>query len=202
MPTTVWCSHDDAIKWRHFPRYWPFVRGIHQYLVNSPHKGQWRAALMFSLICVRINGWVQWWGRWIEMLSRPLWRHRNGYIGAHDDIIKRKHFLHYWHYFVQEIPCWAVNSPHKGQWRVALMFSLICAWTNGCANNQDTNDLQHHCVYYATVINLLQNTQNMTSAVIGYWNQSSEPILYIRYKNTNIYKQGFTLMAVCSSNST
>ena len=22
--------HDDVIKWKHFPRYWPFVRGIHQ----------------------------------------------------------------------------------------------------------------------------------------------------------------------------
>ena len=21
--------HDDVIKWKHFPRYWPFVRGIH-----------------------------------------------------------------------------------------------------------------------------------------------------------------------------
>ena len=30
--------HDDVIKWKHFPRYWPFV--------------------MFSLICVWINGWV------------------------------------------------------------------------------------------------------------------------------------------------
>ena len=38
--------------------YWPFVRGIHRSLVNSPHKGQWRGALMFSLICVWINGWV------------------------------------------------------------------------------------------------------------------------------------------------
>ena len=44
--------HDDVIKWRHFPRYWPFVRGIHLPPVNSPHKGQWRGALMFSLICV------------------------------------------------------------------------------------------------------------------------------------------------------
>ena len=42
----------------HFPRYWPFVRGIHRSPVNSPHKGQWRGALVFSLICVRINGWV------------------------------------------------------------------------------------------------------------------------------------------------
>ena len=42
--------HDDVIKWKHFPRNWPFV--------NSHHKGQWRGALMFSLFCVWINGWV------------------------------------------------------------------------------------------------------------------------------------------------
>ena len=51
-------SHDDVIKWKHFPRYWPFVRGIHRSTVNSPHKGQWRGALMFSLMCARINSWV------------------------------------------------------------------------------------------------------------------------------------------------
>ena len=50
--------HDDVIKWKHFPRYWLFVRGIHRSPVNSPQKGQWRGALMFSLICVWINGWV------------------------------------------------------------------------------------------------------------------------------------------------
>ena len=50
--------HDDVIKWKHFPRCWPFVRGIHWSPVNSLHKGQWRGALMFSLICARINGWV------------------------------------------------------------------------------------------------------------------------------------------------
>ena len=47
--------HDGVIKWKHFPRYWTFVRGIHRSPVNSPHKGQWRGALMFSLICVWIN---------------------------------------------------------------------------------------------------------------------------------------------------
>ena len=50
--------YDDVVKWKHFPRYWPFVRGIHRSPVNSPHKGQWRGALMFSLICTWINGWV------------------------------------------------------------------------------------------------------------------------------------------------
>ena len=39
-------------------RYWPFVQGIHRSPVNSPHKGQWRGALVFSVICVWINGWV------------------------------------------------------------------------------------------------------------------------------------------------
>ena len=51
-------AHDDVIKWNYFPRYWPFVRGIHRSPANSPNKGQWRGALMFSLICAWINGWV------------------------------------------------------------------------------------------------------------------------------------------------
>ena len=50
--------HDDVIKWIHFPPYWPFVRGIHRWPLNSPLKGQWRGALMFSLICAWINSWV------------------------------------------------------------------------------------------------------------------------------------------------
>ena len=50
--------HDDVIEWKHFPRYWPFLRAIHRSPVNSPHKGQWHGALMFSLICTWINGWV------------------------------------------------------------------------------------------------------------------------------------------------
>ena len=49
--------HDDVIKWKHFPRYWPFVRGIHRWPVNSPHKGQWCRTLMFSLICAWTNSW-------------------------------------------------------------------------------------------------------------------------------------------------
>ena len=37
--------HDDVIQWKHCPRYWPFVQGIHRFLV-------------FSLICVWTNGWI------------------------------------------------------------------------------------------------------------------------------------------------
>ena len=57
-PICVISLHDDVIKWKHFPLYWPFVRGIHRSPVNSLHKGQWRGALMFSLIWTWMNGWV------------------------------------------------------------------------------------------------------------------------------------------------
>ena len=37
-------SHDDVIKWKHFPRYWPFVRGIHQSPVNYMNPGYFTLA--------------------------------------------------------------------------------------------------------------------------------------------------------------
>ena len=74
--STLLILHDDVIKWKHFPRFWPFVRGIHRSPVNSTHKGQWRGALMFSLICARINGWVN------NREADDLRRHR-----AHYDVI-------------------------------------------------------------------------------------------------------------------
>ena len=46
--------------------------------VSCPHKGQWRRALMFSLICAWINDWVNKpWGWWFETPSWSLWRHCN-----------------------------------------------------------------------------------------------------------------------------
>ena len=49
--------HEDVIKWKHLPCYWPFVQGNDRSPGNSPHKGQWRGALITSLIGVWINGW-------------------------------------------------------------------------------------------------------------------------------------------------
>ena len=44
--TVPWWRH----RMKHFPCYWPFVRGIHRAPRNSPHKGLWRGALVFSLV--------------------------------------------------------------------------------------------------------------------------------------------------------
>ena len=70
----------DVIKWKHFPPYWSFVQGIHRSPVNSPNKGQWRGALMFSLIWAWINAWVN------NHEAGDLRRH-----SAHYDVIVMSH---------------------------------------------------------------------------------------------------------------
>ena len=72
----------------------------------------------------------------------------------HDDIIKWKHFLHYWPFV------WGIHwSPVTGEFpsqrpvTQALMSSLICTWTKGRVKNQDAGDLrQHHAHYDVTVM--------------------------------------------------
>ena len=49
-------EHDDIIKWKHFPRDWSFVKGIHRLF-----KGRWRGALMFSFIYAWTIGWANNW---------------------------------------------------------------------------------------------------------------------------------------------
>ena len=87
--------HNDVIKWKHFPRYRPFVRGIHRSPVNSSHKGQWREALMFSLICAWINGWVN------TREATDLRRHRAHYnvtimCMMHTTFVPNKNENSYW----------------------------------------------------------------------------------------------------------
>ena len=54
--------------------------------------------------------------------------------------------------FVREIHRWSVNCPHKGQWRWALLFSLICAWINGWVNNREAGDLRRHRAHYDVTV--------------------------------------------------
>ena len=68
--------------WRHqmetFSALLALCVGNSPVTVNSPHKAQWRGALMFSLICVlnkRLS--KQSWGWWFKTPSPSLWRHCN-----------------------------------------------------------------------------------------------------------------------------
>ena len=49
---------------------------------------------------------------------------------------------------VRGIPRSSVNSPHKGQWRGVMIFSLICAWINGWVTNGEAGDLRRHRAHY------------------------------------------------------
>ena len=65
--------HEDVMKWKHCPCYWPFVSGIHRSPVNSIRTGQRRWALMFYLTYAWTNGWVNNWD------AGGLRRHRAHY---------------------------------------------------------------------------------------------------------------------------
>ena len=45
-----------------------------------------------------------------------------------------------------------VNTPLKGQWRGALMFSLICVWINGWVNNREAGDLRRYLAHYDVTV--------------------------------------------------
>ena len=61
-----------------------------------------------------------------------------------------------------------VNSTHKGQWRGALLFSLICTCMNGWVNNREAGDLRcHRASYTATVMNQGRHNVNWTSKQIS-----------------------------------
>ena len=60
----------------------------------------------------------------------------------HDDFIKENIFR------VTSLLCGVFTGgrwiPWQSLWRGALMFSLICVWTNNWANNEDAVDLSRH----------------------------------------------------------
>ena len=70
--------HDDVIKWKHFPRYWPFVRGIHRVPGEFPaQRPVTRSIDAFFDLQPNKRLSKQWWGWWFETPSCTLWRHRN-----------------------------------------------------------------------------------------------------------------------------
>ena len=69
--------------------------------------------------------------------------------GEHDDVIRWKHFSALLNAGNSPVP---VNSPHKGQWRGALMFSFIYAWINDWVNNGEAGDLRRQRGHYDVVV--------------------------------------------------
>ena len=112
----------------------------------------------------------------------------------HDDVIKWKHFPRYWP-FVQGIHRWPVNSLHEGQWRRALIFSLICAWINGWVNNHEAGDLRSHLAHYdVTVMSLVESTHWNDYIDVTLLNLYRQQITWKNYETSPSHLQHFTLM--------
>ena len=99
-----------------------------------------RDRLIFNMgipILVRQHLYTETVPRWLITLSSPWWRHPMETFSA-------------------LLAIWAgnspVNSPHKIQWRGALMFSLICAWIRGWVNDREAGDLRRHRAHYDVTV--------------------------------------------------
>ena len=93
----------------HFPHYWPFVRGIHRSPLNSPHKGQWRGALMFSSICAWTNDWVD------NRDAGDVRRHRPNY-----DVTIMKSWIDECHKYIRSVGKFFFRFEHYEtvQWKI------------------------------------------------------------------------------------
>ena len=65
-----------------------------------------------------------------------------------------------------------MNFPHKGQWRGALILSLICAWLNGRVINREVGDLIHyhaHCdiIIMYCLTNILRGSKGFSAGLVS-----------------------------------
>ena len=58
------------------------------------------------------------------------------------------------------------GEQHKGQWRGALMFSLICVWINGWVNNGEAGDLRRYRAHYAVTVMTREHSHMSTVSEI------------------------------------
>ena len=101
--------------WRHqvetFSAFLPFVSGIHRSPVNSPHKGQWSGALMFSSICAWINGWVN------NRKASDLRRHRGPYdvmnYERYEWVMSRYTYGDFWESTNSTLGHWSQQNTHQ-----------------------------------------------------------------------------------------
>ena len=125
--------------------------------------------------CSMALTWGYFHGKYSRYLSfKYVWqlliyhhRHRDRW-GNHRLCSFRYNFIAWWRHqmetfsaslaFVRGIHQSPVNSPHKGQWRGALMFSPICAWMNGWVYNPEAGDLTRHCAHYDVIVMKYRDT--------------------------------------------
>ena len=116
-----------------------------QSLQAPGHLRAWSWPCLCPIYVYDIDSWARYGS---PFLSIPWWRHQTGTFSALLALCAGN----------SRSP---VNSPHKDQWREALMFDLICAWTNVYVNNRDAGDLRRHHAHYDVIV--MQNVLSIIS---------------------------------------
>ena len=136
-------GHDDVIKWKHFPRDWPFVRGI---TGEFPSQSQRRGALMFSLICAWTNGWTN------NRDAGDLRRHRTYYdvtglpvptpTFTDTTVSLDVNITHITHISKKQAEAW---------WRASIWRSHRKVVIKQCSNHNNIIDIQNRLLYSKVV---------------------------------------------------
>ena len=116
-----------------------------------------------------------------QVTDTQWWRHQMETFSALLAICARNHWS-------------PVNSPHKGQWREALMFSLIYTRINGWVNNSEAGDLRRHRAHYAvTVMLAVQYVQIIMHMVREITNDHIKCI----HKRSKCVTSGLSNLPIC-----
>ena len=109
-------QHDDVIKWKHFPRYWPFVgefSGPGEFPAQRPVTRSFDA---FFDLRPNKRPSKQPWGWWFEMLSWSLWRQCNEIVSFCWHCVYKS----YWFY-----PTWEVIPPIKDPLHLRPLWGVV-----------------------------------------------------------------------------
>ena len=162
MPQSITWIIDSQVQWRMwvpgfsvllwhkiFTSCQSHVGILMFYTITHPHSPSWsthfkmytnKRGMCIKLLDIWYNSEVDDWSHFKERDHwLTWWRHQNEILSA----------LLAFVWGIHQLP---VNSHHKGQWRGALMFSLICGWTNGWVNNGDAGDLRRHRAHYDVTV--------------------------------------------------
>ena len=137
-------------------------------LMTNPVKISWwlqtqwkrKKASRFSLICFTQTYAIRF------GVSHPapgeMWRCEIKHFIWTVSVLFNESYWIWWRHQMETFSCYwllvrgihrsTVNSLHKGQWRGALTFSFICAWTNVWVNNRNAGDLRCHRTHDVTVM--------------------------------------------------
>ena len=150
------------MTWKHFPYYWPFVRE------SMAVKG-WIPLTKYPQ-CRRWSFFDVSWTKLLNEQSNCIWFSKMPWNSCGFTIIHYISMHRGWSLYMPLATDWLMmtssngnifrvtgpwlgestghRSPYKGQWCGALMYSLICAWTNGWVNNRDAGDLRGYRVHH------------------------------------------------------